>query len=128
MLRGTFPPSKARLAAEARYRRPDGLGFPVLTTQGMIAELRDEIREQRHQDAVRRLASQEKTSDLDALQAECDDLKLFVAAILRILVARNLATEAEVVDLVDAIDAEDGAVDGKNDSALPRRKPRKESG
>jgi hypothetical protein len=126
LLRGTFPPSKARLNAEARYERPDPLGgFPALTPEGMITELRAELREQRRQDLRHRFRSNEKRADLAALQRECENLQLFVAAILRLLIARNLATESEVLDLVDAIDAEDGALDGKNASALPKRKPRK---
>lgn len=57
-----------------------------------------------------------------ALQSECDELKLFVAALLRTLVAKGVATQEEVVALVESIDAEDGVVDGKSAEALPKRR------
>lgn len=59
---------------------------------------------------------------LEALQAECDELKMYVAALIRLLVAKGMATQEEVASIVDAIDLEDGVADGKNTKALPARK------
>ncbi len=47
------------------------------------------------------------------LQAENDELRLYLAAVIRILVSKRVVTQAEMRQIVDAIDAEDGTVDGK---------------
>ena len=47
------------------------------------------------------------------LQQENDELKLYVAAIFRLLVSKGIATQNEIRNLVERIDAEEGAVDGR---------------
>jgi hypothetical protein len=49
---------------------------------------------------------------LNALQEENDQLKLYVTALVRMLVAKKIATPDEVSELVRAIDGEDGLEDG----------------
>jgi hypothetical protein len=46
-------------------------------------------------------------------QAENDELRLYLAAVIRILVSKRVVTQAEIRQIVDVIDAEDGTVDGK---------------
>jgi hypothetical protein len=50
---------------------------------------------------------------INRLQAENDELRLYLAAVIRILISKRVVTESEVRQIVDAIDAEDGTVDGK---------------
>jgi len=51
--------------------------------------------------------------ELLAVQRENDHLKLYLAAITRLLITKGLVTRDEVKKMVDIIDAEDGAMDGK---------------
>ena len=46
------------------------------------------------------------------LRNENDELKLYVAALVRILVSRNVMTAEEFKRFVEVIDAEDGSADG----------------
>jgi hypothetical protein len=50
---------------------------------------------------------------LETLQRENDELKLYLAAVLRLLVAKKLATESEIKAVVAAVDREDGVEDKK---------------
>lgn len=52
-------------------------------------------------------------SDLHAVQMENNQLKLYLAAIIRLLTHKNILTRDEIQAMVDIIDAEDGAMDGK---------------
>ncbi len=47
------------------------------------------------------------------LQRENDELKLYVAAMLRLLTTKGIATKNEISALVDAIDESDGVKDGR---------------
>ena len=50
---------------------------------------------------------------LDRLEAENQELKLYLAAAVRLLVAKNVVTADELRAIVDEIDRSDGAADGK---------------
>ena len=50
---------------------------------------------------------------LDTLQRESDELKLYVAAVLRLMVAKELATADEIKAVVAAVDREDGVADNR---------------
>ncbi len=47
------------------------------------------------------------------LRVENDELKLYLAALVRLLLAKGAFTRDEFAQLVDAIDREDGAGDGQ---------------
>jgi hypothetical protein len=51
--------------------------------------------------------------ELMALQRENDQLKLYVAALIRLLMNKGVLGNDEIRKMVDIIDAEDGAMDGK---------------
>jgi hypothetical protein len=51
--------------------------------------------------------------ELANLRRENDELKLYLSAIIRLLTAKKVLTAEELKKVVDAIDAEDGAMDGK---------------
>ena len=52
-------------------------------------------------------------SELLVVQRENDHLKLYLAAITRLLIGKGLLGKEEIEKMVDIIDAEDGAMDGK---------------
>lgn len=56
---------------------------------------------------------QAQDEELLALQRENDELKLYLTAIIRLLTAKQILSPEEVRRMVDIIDAEDGALDGK---------------
>jgi hypothetical protein len=59
------------------------------------------------------------THRMDELAKENDELKLYVAALLRLLIAKQVATREEVRALVEAVDREDGARDQRYMGELP---------
>jgi hypothetical protein len=52
-------------------------------------------------------------SELLAVQREKDHLKLYLAAVTRLLIHKNVLSRDEIERMVNIIDAEDGAMDGK---------------
>lgn len=57
---------------------------------------------------------QSQDTELMAVQRENDQLKLYVAAVIRLLISKGVLREEEIRKMVDIIDAEDGALDGKS--------------
>jgi bifunctional N-acetylglucosamine-1-phosphate-uridyltransferase/glucosamine-1-phosphate-acetyltransferase GlmU-like protein len=56
---------------------------------------------------------------LDRLAAENAELKLYLAAVVRLLLNKGIVTSAELEQIVDAIDRSDGAGDGKLTGKFP---------
>jgi len=56
---------------------------------------------------------QAKDTELMILKRENDELKLYIASIIRLLTNKGMLTTEEIEKMVDIIDAEDGAMDGK---------------
>jgi ATP-dependent Zn protease len=52
-------------------------------------------------------------SELLAARRENDQLKLYIAAVIRLLTIKGILTAEEVKRMVDIIDGEDGAMDGR---------------
>ncbi|HLP25239.1 MAG TPA: hypothetical protein VK477_06155 [Acidobacteriota bacterium] len=57
-------------------------------------------------------ASDRASHSVNALARENAELKLYLAAITRLLLAKGVITSQELSDIVDAIDRSDGRVDG----------------
>jgi len=57
--------------------------------------------------------SQSQDQELLKLWREGDQLKLYLAAMIRLLTAKNVLTVEQLRKMVDIIDSEDGAMDGK---------------
>ncbi len=55
----------------------------------------------------------EVDSELRAVQMENSQLKLYISAMIRLLIAKNVLTKEEIQSMVEIIDGEDGARDGK---------------
>ena len=56
---------------------------------------------------------------LDILERQSDEMKLYLAALVRYLAAKGIVDLGEFAKLVDEIDAEDGASDGRYQGNLP---------
>jgi phage/plasmid primase-like uncharacterized protein len=88
-----------------------------LGDMGQQLDLQDQaqqIEQLRQNLAAQAQASAERTSDdLRRLREENNELKLYLAATLRLLMGKGVATREEIQALVRAIDAEDGSVDRK---------------
>ena len=50
---------------------------------------------------------------LDRLRRENDELKLYLAAIIRLLKTKEVVTQEEIASIVNQLDAEDGTTDGR---------------
>jgi hypothetical protein len=55
----------------------------------------------------------EVAARLDQLAAENGELKLYLAAVVRLLVSRGVVTAGELKEIVDVIDRSDGRSDGQ---------------
>ena len=55
----------------------------------------------------------EVDSELHAVQMENNQLKLYLAAVIRLLTSKGLIAKEDIQKMVEIIDAEDGAMDGK---------------
>jgi nitrogen fixation/metabolism regulation signal transduction histidine kinase len=51
--------------------------------------------------------------ELINLRRESDELKLYLSAIIRLLTAKKVLTMEELKKMINAVDSEDGAMDGK---------------
>jgi len=83
-----------------------GQQLDIQDTERSLADLSHRLRQsgQFDREAARRL---------DQLAAENAELKLYLAAIVRLLASKNIVTDAELRSIVDAIDRSDGTADGK---------------
>ena len=83
-----------------------------------IEEQREEMRRLRRSVRQARQAGsghEKLEARIAELEAEIDELRLYLTAVIRHLVAKGLASEPELEALIAAIDAEDGTVDGRLD-------------
>jgi hypothetical protein len=78
-----------------------------------LSDQREEIDRLRQEMLRSRSAGSGSTDELRRLHAENDELRLYLAAVIRVLISKRVVTQAEIRQIVDAIDAEDGTADGK---------------
>lgn len=91
--------------------------FLLLGNLGQQLDIQDqntEIQNLRDQLARQRNTSPVATSlPIKELQKENDELKLYIAALVRILTSKGTITKEELKQMIDTIDTEDGSQDGK---------------
>ena len=91
--------------------------FLLLGNLGQQLDIQDqntEIQNLRDQLARQRNSSPVATSlPIKELQKENDELKLYIAALVRILTSKGTITKEELKQMIDTIDTEDGSQDGK---------------
>ena len=78
-----------------------------------LADHEAEIENLKRELRSRPMASSTVEQRLDTLQRESDELKLYLAAVLRLIVAKKVAAAAEIKAVVAAIDREDGVADNR---------------
>ncbi len=81
---------------------------------GVQMNVEDQIRELeqlRQEVRSRRADSGDTAARLADLERECDELRLYLAAVCRLLVAQGVVTPEALRQAVEAVDAEDGAAD-----------------
>jgi hypothetical protein len=57
---------------------------------------------------------QSQDAEIWAVQRENDQLKLYIASMIRLLMSKGVLSRDEIQKMVEIIDGEDGALDGKN--------------
>ena len=83
-----------------------GNRLDISDCEGDIRILKESLMQIHHEE-------QNIDSELLAVQRENDHLKLYLASITRLLISKGVLDKAEIEKMVDIIDAEDGAMDGK---------------
>lgn len=78
-----------------------------------MQELRNRLRADAGQ------ATQDFELRLGKLERQSDEMKLYLAALVRYLAAKGQIDLHEFAKLVDEVDAEDGAADGRYQGKLP---------
>jgi hypothetical protein len=71
-----------------------------------IDQMREEMRRSRSSDSG-------ASGLLEHVQAENDELRLYLAAVIRILISKRIVTKEEMARIIDAVDASDGTADGR---------------
>ena len=77
-----------------------------------LESLRDELRRSRG------ASSDSNRGDSERLQAENDELRLYLAAVVRLLISKGLVSQEEIRQVVDVVDIEDGTLDGRYEGRL----------
>lgn len=88
-----------------------GQQLDIQDAEQALASLRTEVESATQADAT-------LSRRLELLTAENAELKLYLAAIIRLLVAKGTVTDAELRLIVDSLDREDGRADGRYDGKL----------
>jgi len=83
-----------------------GQQLDIQDTERALTQLAQQLRETGQFD-------HEVARRLDQITAENAELKLYLAAVLRLLVSKNVVTPDELKGIVDTIDRSDGQADGK---------------
>lgn len=83
-----------------------GQQFDLAEQKEELDALRDELRRNR--------MSPGNTDDVGKLRAENDELRLYLAAVVRLLLSKGVVTREELKNIVAMVDAEDGRSDGRS--------------
>jgi hypothetical protein len=89
-----------------------GQQLDIQDTERALAQMAHQLRETGQFD-------REVARRLDHLAAENAEMKLYLAAIVRLLASKNVVSSAELREIVDAIDRSDGSADGRLTGRIP---------
>lgn len=78
-----------------------------------LSDQKAEIENLRNAIWKNRVSSRGAAGDVERLQAEIDELRLYLAAVVRLLISKGVISQEEIKQVVDAVDAEDGVRDRK---------------
>jgi hypothetical protein len=79
-----------------------------------IEDQRSEIESLREELRRSRVSSPAASDEVARLRAENDELRLYLAAVIRILTSKGIVSREEVKRVVEMVDIEDGARDGRH--------------
>ena len=95
----------------------------LLGNLGQQLDIEDQRRELQELRSRVRSESRQSTEDvelrLDVLERQSDEMKLYLAALVRYLAAKKQIDLNEFATLIDEVDAEDGSADGRYQGDLP---------
>jgi hypothetical protein len=95
----------------------------LLGNLGQQLDIEDQRRELQELRSRMRSESRPSTQDielrLDVLERQSDEMKLYLAALVRYLASKGQIDLGEFAKLVDQVDAEDGSADGRYKGNLP---------
>jgi hypothetical protein len=83
-----------------------------------IEDHRAELEQLRREMRSEHRGSAPSDARLERLEEENDELRLYLAAVVRLLMTKGLVSRNEMQEFVEAIDAEDGAADGRFDGPI----------
>ncbi len=83
-----------------------------------IEDCENEIQRLKRQLGSQGSVDRSQDREITRLQAENNELKLYLAAMIRLLISKDVINADEITKLVWAIDREDGAVDGRMDGPI----------
>lgn len=89
-----------------------GQQLDIHDTRTALAQIQDQLRATGQFD-------HEVSRRLDQLATENAELKLYLAAVVRLLVAKGVIAPGELKEIVDQIDRSDGRADGQFSGKLP---------
>ena len=95
--------------------------FLLLGDLGQQFDLDDqkaEIEQLRNELIQRRSSTLDSPDQIRMLQNENDELRLYLAALVRILVSKGIVTPEQIQQVVETIDTEDGSTDGKHSGKI----------
>lgn len=78
-----------------------------------LEQMREELMRSRMTTVSASSGTEALKRDLHALQCENDELRLYIAALIRLLVSKGTVTKEELTAIVNAVDSEDGLPDGR---------------
>lgn len=77
-----------------------------------IKDQRDALEEMQTSISIERAMREGADELIGRLKRENQELKLYLAAVVRLLLAKKVVTVAEITNIVDVLDREDGEKDG----------------
>ena len=77
-----------------------------------VTELREELERLTSRIGMERALREGADELIGRLRRENNEIKLYLAAVVRLLVARKVVSPAEIRQIVEALDREDGKSDG----------------
>ncbi len=78
-----------------------------------LHEQENELRELRSQLRKKNQKTGTLADQLQVLQRENEELKLYLLSLMRILIAKGVVSKQEIAEMVDLVDAVDGTKDGR---------------
>lgn len=89
-----------------------GQQLDIRDTQRVLGQMADQLRQGQHFD-------RDVARNVNELSRENAELKLYVAALAHLLVAKGVVTRAELAEVVNIIDRSDGKADGGLTGKIP---------